>query len=254
MTKGSRPAAGRVKPPVVNVAIPRTIDLAGLALIVMFVAGFARALLLLGNTSALLAYATKANRDAKKPDKNFDAVKAVHTLRESAFLQAAVIGVALLLLAWAMRRSRSASPTRWALLIVFVFTGMPFYVIPTSGLPVPAQIAGILVGVSAIVTILLVFIPPTSVKYFKECREANLPEDLRGKPRPGLGSLFGPKRPRGAAATAPATGTAAKPSATTRPAAPKAKAKVRSDTDAVAKGAELARARAKASKSRRTAD
>jgi hypothetical protein len=251
MTKPSRPA--RVKPPLVNVPIPRTIDLACVALLVMFVGGFARALLLLGNTSTLLSYAIATNKKAKKPDKNFDAVHAVHQFRESALVQAAVIGIALLLLAWALRRSRSASATRWALLIVFFFTGMPFYVIPTSGLPVGAQVAGVVIGVASVAAILLIFIPPTSAKYFKASREANIPEEMRGKPRPGLGSLFGPKRPRGAGRT-PAPPTKPASTAADRPATAKAKAKVRSDTDAVARGAELARARAKASKSRRTSD
>jgi hypothetical protein len=133
---------------------------------------------------------------------------------------------------------------------------VPFYVRPTSGLPVPAQIAGVVIGVASIAVILLIFIPPTSQRYFKECREANMPEEMRGKPRAGLGSLFGPKASRRAAAptaTAPPARAASTPAAA-RPGAPKARAKVRSDTDAVAKGAELARARAKASKSRRTAD
>lgn len=239
--------------PAAKVPVPRMIDLAGLALVVMTVAGFVRGLLLLGHDQMLLAYVTKANHDAKKPDKNFDAVKTVHTLRESAFLSAIVYGVVFLLLAWALRRSRAASITRWMLLVVFFFTAVPFYVRPTSGLPVPAQIAGVVIGVASIATILLIFIPPTSQRYFKECREANMPEEMRGKPRAGLGGLFGPKRPRGTAATAPPTRPAGTPAAS-RPAAPKAKAKVRSDTDAVARGAELARARAKASKSRRTAD
>jgi hypothetical protein len=253
MTKPSRPSTGRVRTPAATVPPPRTIDLACLALVVMTLAGFIRGLLLLGHDQMLLAYVTKANHDAKKPDKNFDAVKAVHTLRESGFLSAVVYGIVFLLLAWALRRSRPASITRWMLLVVFFFTAVPFYVRPTSGLPTGAQIAGVVIGVASIAVILLVFIPPTSQKYFKECREANMPEDMRGKPRPGLGSLFGPKRPRGAAATAPPARTASTPAAE-RPAAPKARAKVRSDTDAVAKGAELARARAKASKSRRTAD
>jgi hypothetical protein len=253
MSKPSRLGGARVRPPTVNVPAPQSINLACIALAVMFVGGFARALLLLGNTSTLLSYATDVNKKAKKPDKNFDAVKAVHQFRESALVQAAVIGVILLLLAWALRRSRSASATRWALLIVFFFTGMPFYVIPTAGLPVGASVAGVVIGVASVAAIILIFIPPASTKYFKACREANIPEEMRGKPRAGLGSLFGPKRPRGGAATAPPS---RKPAAAypPRPAAAKSKAKVRSDTDAVARGAELARARAKASKSRRTPD
>jgi hypothetical protein len=257
MTKNVRPArpvraTRQARPPVENIKPPRTIDYATAALVVMVVASVARALLLLGNTSTLTAYAIAQN--AKKPVKGFDAVQAVHQFRSGALITAVVIGLALLLLAWALRRTRSASASRWAMLIVFLFTGLPFYVIPTSGLPTGSQIAGVVIGVAAIAGILLVFVPPPSVGYFKACREANIPEEMRGQPRPGLGSLFGPKRQRGAAA-ASRPSPAARTAAPDRPAtAPKSKAKVRSDTDAIAKGAELARSRAKASKSRRTTD
>jgi hypothetical protein len=257
MTKNVRPArpvraTRQARPPVENIKPPRTIDYATVALVVMVVASVARALLLLGNTAMLTAYAIKQN--AKKPVKDFDAVKAVHQFRSGALITAVVIGLALLLLAWALRRTRSASASRWAMLIVFLFTGLPFYVVPTAGLPTASQIAGVVIGVAAIAALLLIFVPRPSNQYFKDCREANLPEERRGQPRPGLGSLFGPKRPRGgAAATTPTP--PARTAAPERPAAaPKSKAKVRSDSDAIAKGAELARSRAKASKSRRTTD
>jgi hypothetical protein len=215
----------------------------------MCVAGLARALLLFGNTSTLLAYVTKQNAKAKHPDKNFDAVKAVHQFRESTLLSAVVVGVALLLLAWALRRPRSASASRWAMLVVFFFTGLPFYIVPTSGLPGTAAAAGVVIGIAAVAAVALIFVPPSSAKYFKACREATLPPERRGQARSGLGSLFKPP-PR----TAPPPASAPKPEPEQRPAMPKAKAKVRADSDAVAKGADLARSRAKASKSRRTAD
>ncbi|HZZ97935.1 MAG TPA: hypothetical protein VFE19_12995 [Jatrophihabitantaceae bacterium] len=258
MTKNAAPSrpvrAGRpVRAPVANIKAPRTIDYASAAIVLMVAANAAYALLLhFAGAAQLTAYAIKANQ--KKPVKNFDAAKTVSTFRSSAILSAVIIGLALLLLVWALRRTRSASASRWAMLIVFVFTGLPLQVIPTAGLPSGPQAAAVVVGVAAIATLLLVFIPKPSLAYFKACREANIPEELRGQPRPGLGSLFGPKRPRGAAA-ATKTAPAARPSAPERPAsAPKSKAKVRSDSDAIAKGAELARSRAKASKSRRTTD
>jgi hypothetical protein len=237
-------------PPVASIKPPRTIDYATAAIVVMFLGGFARGLLLLGNTAMLEAYATKQNAKAKHPAANFDAVKAVHQIRESALVSAAVVGAALLLLAWALRRARSASPTRWALLVVFFFTGLPFYILPTSGLPVGPQVAGVVVGIAAVAAIALIFIPRASVTYFKQCREASMPADRRGQPRPGLGSLFKPRPPR---EQPPAPSPARKADPVSRPSAAKAKAKVRTDSEAIAKGAELARSRAKANKSRRTA-
>jgi hypothetical protein len=249
MTKAGRPA----RPPVENITPPRTIDYATVALLVIVIAAVARAALLLGNNSALTKFVTDQN--AKKPQKTFDAASSVHQLRTGAVISAVIIAVALGLLAWAMRRTRSASASRWALIVVFVVTGpLPFYVIPTSGLPGGVSLAGSVLGIASIVALGLVFVPKTSTTYFKACKLANIPEELRGQPRPGLASLFGQRRQ----ATRPAQTrpTAQRParteSASTRPDTAKAKAKVRSDADAVAKGAELARSRAKASKSRRT--
>jgi hypothetical protein len=244
--------SGRPVQDVPHIKPPRTIDYACAALVVMCVAGLGRALLLYGNTSTLLAYVTKQNAKAKHPDKTFDAVKAVHQFRESTLLSAVVVGIALLLLAWALRRPRSASPSRWAMLVVFFFTGLPFYIIPTSGLPGAAAAAGVVIGIAAVAAIALIFVAPSSAKYFKQCREATMPPERRGQERPGLGSLFKPRPPR--TAPPPASTSAPKPEPAQRPATPKAKAKVRADSDAVAKGADLARSRAKASKSRRTAD
>jgi hypothetical protein len=252
----TKPTTRSARPPVENIKPPRTIDYATVALVTMVVAGVARALLLLGNTSMLTAYAIKQNKNAKNPDKNFDVVKAVHQFREGAIFTALIIGVVLLLLAWALRRTRSASASRWAMLIVFLFTGLPFYIIPTSGLPGPASVAGVVLGIAAVAAVLLIFIPRPSQQYFRACREANTPPEKRGQPRPGLGSLFGPRRPRDAAGTGPSSrAPSSKPDLSkSSPTAAKAKAKVRTDSDAVAKGAELARSRAKASKSRRTTD
>lgn len=249
MSKGARP----VRPPVENIKPPRTIDLAGVALVVTLAIGIVRAFLMLGYTAQLTKFVRHANATSKSPDKHFtaaDAAHAVHTVRTSGFVNAAVVAVALLLLLWAMRRTRSASISRWVMLIVFVFTGLPLQVMPTSELPGAVNAVGVIGGVAAIITLVLVFLPPQSQQYFKACKLANTPEQLRGQPRPGLASLFGPKRQAGMNARTAAP--APKPAASDRPAAPKAKAKVRADSDAVAKGAELARSRAKASKSRRT--
>ena len=63
----------------------------------MIVAGIARALLLLGNTSTLTAFVIKANNNAKSPQKPFNAPNAVHQLRSGAMITAVVIAIALLL-------------------------------------------------------------------------------------------------------------------------------------------------------------
>src|SRR5579875_3594296 len=100
MSKGARPA----RPPVENIKPPRTIDLAGLAMLVAIALGIVRALLLLGNTAQLTAYVRHANATAKSPDKHFtatDAANAVHSVRSGATINAVVIAIALLLLLWA---------------------------------------------------------------------------------------------------------------------------------------------------------
>jgi hypothetical protein len=180
----------------------------------------------------------------------------VHSLRQGTLLMGAVVAVALVLLTFALRRARTASGTRWAMLILMLFTSLPFYVIPIKHFPVVPNVAGVLIGVSSIAAIVLVFLFKPSQQYFRDCKEASLPPDLRGKPRP---SLFGPRRPRaglaGPGGRAAAARAAAEQADVVRPgSAPKARAKVRADADAVARGAELARSRAKASKSRKTAD
>lgn len=248
-----------------TVAPPSTINAATTAMLVMVVGNLLFALLLLGNTAMLQRYVLHANATASSPQDPFDAVHAVYALRQGAFLTAALYGVLLLVLAFGLRRQRGASACRWVVLIILVYTQMPVWVLPVPGLPVPAQAVRVIAGLLSIAVVLLIFVPPQSRDYFRRCRAANLPEGAQ--PRPGFGSLFAPRPPRGAAAggrgpagrtdqlpaTRGASAAGAAAGSAARPAA-KARAKVRADSDAVAKGAELARSRAKASKSRRTVD
>jgi len=242
---------------------PRTIDYACIALGVTAVALVVRGLTLLGSTSKLNALMIKANNNAgskkKVPYTASQIADDVHKYRQGAVLQGVIIAFALVLLLLAYRRVRTASGSRWAMLIVMLFTFLPLSVVPIHGLPVASNVAGVIVGLASIAALVLVFLPKPSQKYFRDCREALVPPELRGQPRPGL---FGPRRqrpglagPGGRAAAARAAQTQA---ASERPertgGASKARAKVRSDADAVAHGAELARSRAKASKSRRTTD
>jgi hypothetical protein len=232
-------------------------------MIVVAVGTVARGLLLLGSTSTLTTYlvntTNKAGSKKKTPYGPDQIASDIHQLRQGTLIMGVVIAVALALLVFAVRRARSASGSRWALLILMLFTSLPFYVVPITGFPAAVNVAGVIVGVASIAAILLIFVPPPSQKYFRDCREASLPPERRGQPRP---SLFGPRRQRpgpagtgGRAAAARAASQeaqdeAVRPSGTSS----KARAKVRSDADAVARGAELARSRAKASKSRRTTD
>jgi hypothetical protein len=239
---------------VTRIPTPATINYACAALVAVAVGVVVRALGLLGSTGTLQAFVKTANAKAKKPKDPYTAqliAKDIHALRQGALIEAAVIAIAVLLLVVALRRVRSASGSRWALLIMLVLTSLPFYVVPISGFPAIPKVAGVIVGVASIAALLLIFVPPASQKYFRDCREANTPPELRGQPRPGL---FGPRRPReprGMSALGRAAAGGAVPK---RPAnAAKARSKVRSDADAIAHGAELARSRAKAAgKSRRS--
>lgn len=238
---GRMPAADIPKVPTT-----RTIDLAALVAGLLALALWVRALGLLGHQSGLEKYAIQLNQKADKPDKNFDAANYVHSVRLSAFVTAALLTAIMVLLIWAMRRTRSASVSRWGIVIILVLLGIPYSVVPVWGLPFLAQAAGVASGVASVLLIVLVFLPQ-STKYFRACREAMTPPELRGQPRPGLGSLFRPRQQAGTAGpTRPAT---TRPAA--KPSSSKAKAKVRADAEAVAKGAELARTRAKTSKTRR---
>jgi cytochrome c oxidase subunit IV len=171
----------------------------------------------------------------------------LHSFRTTTIIQGLLFLGVLALLAYMVRRPRSASGARWATLIVLVLTRAPLNVIPQSGLPAAYQAATVVVGIASLATLVLLFLP-SSAAYFRACRAATMPPGRQ--PRPGLGGLFGPRRPpaqtptRAPAQTTPATATAKAPS--------RAKAKVRHDAEAIAHGADLARTRAKANKSRRS--
>jgi hypothetical protein len=147
--------------------------------------------------------------------------------------------------------------SRWALLIVMVMTLGPFAVLPGRGLPVVPQVAGVLSGVACIAAIVLLFLPESRA-YFKAISALRAAATGRAAaPSRGLGSLFAP---RPAAARKPPPSSGLRSSAASRAnarvtkggTAAGARAKIRSDEAAVARGAALARSRAKASKSRRT--
>jgi hypothetical protein len=262
------PSGGKDKPDrPATVPIPRTIQLATAAVIGEIVFTLAHALAARGFTSQLLQLMKHANDTAKKPVKNFDAVKQLSDYRTGLLVQGLVICAAMVILGLSLRRARGASGARWAILIVLVLTAQsngPFAVFPISDYPGTLQVLRSLIGVSSIALIVFLLLPD-SMRYFRACKAATRPE---GAPaRPGLGALFGPRGgaasrgggfgafgARGAARTRTDAASAAEAEAIRPSDGPRgrAKAKGRADADAVAKGAALARNRAKASKSRRT--
>jgi hypothetical protein len=158
--------------------------------------------------------------------------------------------------------------TRWGVTGFFIlstFTGIGVGLLTllngtfASGVPAVVRVPLVIAGLAMIAAVVLVNLRP-STQYFALSRPV---PPAGGAPRRGL---FGrPMAPRGPAHaptrdTEPPTAAQPKKTASTRPAtqAPAAKdvdrsrTKKRTSADAVARGAELARTRAKASKSRRT--
>jgi hypothetical protein len=244
-----------------TVAPPRTIDLLGVAMVVTALAALIRALVLFGYQSQLYQLLidnnAKASAKTKKAHYVGDAVlKDLHSFRTGSLIQALMTAAVILVLAYLVRKTRVATGARWAILIVLVLFQIPLYILPSvsAGLPWPNRVATFVMGLAGVATLLLLFLP-TSSAYFRACRAATMPAGAAARPG-GLGSLFGPRRPAGAPAPAPRSAAAEPKSsqeAGTAQVPSRAKAKVRSDSEAVARGAELARTRAKASKTRRAA-
>jgi hypothetical protein len=141
---------------------------------------------------------------------------------------------------------------------------MPFNLLRIGGgAPKLLQLGYVAAGVGSVVAIVYIFFIKRSQLYFRECRLAVNP-NLAGAPAPGLGALFtrrGREQARQqslaaqqAKAASKAAAAGAPPTSLTKSngSATRARAKVRADSEAIAKGAELARSRAKANKSRRT--
>jgi hypothetical protein len=262
-----RPKGDAGKSPAPSVPIPRTIQWATIAIAAQIAFTLGRGLSLRGYTSELKQWLIDSNDKAKgkshkSPYTTADINHDLSSLRNSLLLQGVVVCIALAILGVSMRRARGASGSRWALIIIIILTSGPLAVIPIAGFPSVPKILGVLMGVASIAVIVLVLLPE-SLRYFRACKAATRPEGAAV--RPGLGSMFGGRGaaggargagagrgslfgPRPSSAGAPA---ASEPESST-PDRPTSKAKVRAEADAVAKGAELARTRAKASKSRRT--
>jgi hypothetical protein len=234
--------------------LPRTVKLVIVAVCAEVFFSLIRAVSMFGYTGQLKRLLVDTNKDAKHPKNPYtttDIANDLHSVRVNGLWQGIIVAVALLLLAYSLRKTATASVTRWALLIVMIMTGGPFTVIPAKGLPVVPQVALVLAGLASITAIVLLFMPDSRA-YFKAQAAARSGASVAAgmPPRPGLGSLF---RTRGMATTRPQPAATKRAAKTSPPGQSRTtKAKVRNDAEAIARGAELARRRAKASKSRRT--
>jgi hypothetical protein len=192
-----------------------------------------------------------ANAKAKDPKSPYGVTQAsadLTNIRKGQLIQAGVVGLALAFLGYALTRARSASAGRWGLVIVLVLTGQGL--IPIKGLPGLANTFRGFALIAAVTVIGLMFVK-SSRAYFQACRAAVTGNDPTARPV-GFRGLFTNGMPA-KNAPAPATAPAESGEESSRPAGSKSRAKKSSDQAAVARGAELARTRAKAaSKSRRT--
>src|SRR4051794_13520720 len=105
-------------------APPRTINLAIAAVCAQVFFLFVRVVGMFGYGDQLQDLLVKSNKDLKASNKNrkplneyvhgsHGVLHDLHTLRVNGLWQGAIIGVALLLLAWSLRRPGSATVTRW---------------------------------------------------------------------------------------------------------------------------------------------
>jgi hypothetical protein len=208
-----------------------------------------------GFKSQFIDLLISSDRKSKNPTPGYGAAQAADDLdkiRKGQLVQTFVVCLALTFLTYAITRARSASAGRWGLVIVLVLTVNA--VIPVNGLPGLANGLRVIALLAAVAVVVLLFMPP-SRRYFAQCRVAIHGED---SPRAGgFRGLFSNGMPQRQAPpprqTAERVDGAVAAEADARPAGSKSRAaKVRTEQAAVARGAELARSRAKASKSRRS--
>ena len=176
--------------------MPITIKVAIGAMIVELIAGLLQALTLRGSTAELTKYLVYTNSKAKKPKNPYtasDIVNDLHSLRTSALVVAALSAVVLLMIIYMMRRPRSASASRWAVLVIAVLGQViPGDLIPVKYYPSLANELRLVAGVACVVSIAAIFFFPKSTEYFRACRRFANPGAAQ---RP---SLFGPRPAAGA--------------------------------------------------------
>jgi hypothetical protein len=241
-------------------ARPRTVLYAVIAMAVAAVANLVAALDLYGLRDWLTGEQVKADQKAKKTHTAAQLHDLVSQQQRGATIQALVAVLAVGFIAYGVYRGRHWS--RWGTLLFWflasftgTFIGVGFAIGVASNLPGPFKVPAFIAAVSFIVAVVLVNLKP-SVAYFA----LNRPDRTGGgAPRRGLFAPRVPPEPRaGRAAARPgakATGVLTSSAATRGQAhVERAQAKKRASANAesIALGAELARKRAKASKSRRT--
>jgi hypothetical protein len=246
------PVSDSTTKPAVSADIPRpnTITYAVIALAVTGASAILAALTLFGVKPWIEKSVRESDAKAKPPITRTSSEMHDHVSQivVSQLVANIVLALALAFIAYGVWRGRPWS--RWGVVGVWIIgtytgtlAGIASIFAVGGDAPGAFKVTAFLAGLAMVAAVFLVNLRP-STQYFT----AHKPAAAQGvAPRPSLRELFAPRGPRSTTTTAPAEKPAAKPAG-----APKAKAKTRSDEAAVAKGAELARNRAKASKSRRT--
>jgi hypothetical protein len=260
------PAGGKVKP-----NPPKFARWAVVALGVSAVAALITALSLFAQKDWLYRSAQKANAKLKVSDQKTAAQlhHSVHTTTIGQLIATIVVIIALALLARAVWTGRHWS--RWAVIGLWVlstftgtFAGFSYIITVGTNEPLTFKVPAFVAALGFVVAVVLTNLRP-SVAYF------NLSRPERATRKPARGGLFAPRdqvRATRQGRVAPGTPLAGGPRVGQRAGkreqarvdeqftgdnnTERARAKQRASADAVARGAELARARAKASKSRRT--
>jgi hypothetical protein len=250
--------AGSRKPPMARRdEWPPSLRLAVIAVAAQILLSLLRGVAVFGYTASLRAQEIKVNKDAGKSTKILCSVSAkkgcldvaseVHTYQLQVLLYGVLVSVLVAMTVMSiLRRGRSGRALYLAVTLasglLAGYAGSPVSLLAViSGGPVVLAAITALAAAASIVAMVMLYRP--DMKAFLN------PSGAPARPG-GLGALFGPRPPR---RPRPGAAPAAEPVVKAVPAeAPRARAKVRSDNDAVAKGAELARSRAKASKSRRS--
>jgi hypothetical protein len=266
----AKAAAAESRAAMAAVPRPRVIDIGFIAAVVQIALMLLSGVLAVANATAIKAFYEQSHRDSKPTDaaklKKWHPLcidqhvdKCVSFTKHGVQMQAvtsALLWSGIVLVLWMMIR-RGSGMSRWIYVVLGVagtIIGFPggalslTYV--TSNMPKAVSVTDGLAGIACLVAIVCLVVRPAG-DYFKLTRAAS------GKPVAGaaggqrpagsglLGGLFGGPRP------APSSDTSSS-DAGENPSAGRTTAKVRtaSNDAAVAKGADLARERAKASKAK----
>ncbi|HEV7193050.1 MAG TPA: hypothetical protein VGN35_07560 [Jatrophihabitantaceae bacterium] len=241
------------------VPLPRTMRIALAAIVAQLALAALYAVLSWPLASQLHDAVIKSNKKLKTPKVLCDPAhplkgcldvdKTVHAIQRSTLIITVVIGLVIAILLPRIRKGVRSSRTIYVAVTIISamlgFSASPLSIVALfSGGPATPRVVAVLGALASIVAIAGLFLRETQ-RYF-DLRSPRIPNPLGS--RPGVGSLFRPRPPRPADERAP--GMRTNPNRGEH--RPPSRAKSRNDADAIARGASLARSRAKASKSRRT--